>query len=197
MNAVGLVITTEPTFEPLTVSEVAQSLRIDLSSEENNLLSMLITAARKRLEQQYAIVFGETVFDQYLDRYPCDYTIRLQRLPVMAVSLFRYLDSDGTLTTLANTEYDTKLYSNPPRIMPAYGVTWPTLRPVAEAIRIRFSAGYQTAAAIPAPLKLALTMLVGHWYENREYTTISDLKIIPQGIDSLLSSYTLQTEGYM
>ena len=197
MKQYGILTVTDATFEPVTVAEVATSLRIDQTADENDLLSSLIVVARRRIESQFGIVCGQATFDQYLDCYPDRYTIRLQRWPIQSVTHFKYLDSSGTLTTLATTEYSSKLVMNPARIMPAYGVSWPTLRGVAEQIQIRFIAGYATQAAIPEPIKTAIKLLVGHWYENRENTTIATLLPIPYGVETLLQPYALNTNGYL
>ncbi len=197
MQRYGLTIVTQPTFEPVTVGDVVSRLRLDESAEENALISSLITTARQKIEAEYGLVCAETVFDQFLDCYPKDYTIRLQKWPILSVTSFKYLDSEGTLTTLASTQYDSKLNINPARIQPAYGIQWPTLRNVSEQIQIRFSAGYSSQSAIPETIKTAIILLIGHWYENREQTTIADLRNIPFGVDALLCRHQLMTAGYL
>lgn len=42
--------------------------------------------------------------------------------------------------------------------------------------------------AIPEPLRLAIKMLAGHWYENREAVQPGQLGPIPLGVDALLAS---------
>ena len=62
-----------------------------------------------------------------------------------------------------------------------YSQTWPseTLR-TSDAILIRYIAGYgATAASVPEEVKLAMLMMIGHFYENREATFDRILREVP------------------
>jgi hypothetical protein len=61
------------------------------------------------------------------------------------------------------------------RLCLAYGKYWPTaILDVAEPISIPFTAGWKDGASVPSQLKLAIMMLVAHWYRNREAVTVGN-----------------------
>ena len=45
------------------------------------------------------------------------------------------------------------------------------------------------SADVPGPLKLAIKLLVGHFYENREATTMLKIDELPLGIKALIEPY--------
>jgi uncharacterized phiE125 gp8 family phage protein len=68
--------------------------------------------------------------------------------------------------------------------------SWPsaTLRDV-NGVNVRFVAGFGSAGTtVPQPIRQAILMLVGHYYENREaiLATGAMPKEVPLGVDSLL-----------
>ena len=52
--------------------------------------------------------------------------------------------------------------------------SWPTnLQSRPDAVGVEFVAGYGDAPAdVPAPIRQAMRLLIGAWYENRESTAI-------------------------
>ncbi|MCB0729345.1 MAG: head-tail connector protein, partial [Ignavibacteriae bacterium] len=72
-----------------------------------------------------------------------------------------------------------------------YGYSWPgaSLREAAGVV-VRYTAGYGAAEAVPARLRHAILMLVGHLYENREATSQAGaLTATPMGVERLLWPY--------
>jgi uncharacterized phiE125 gp8 family phage protein len=94
--------------------------------------------------------------------------ILVPRPPLISVSSITYVDGNGTTQTLSAAAYKVDTDSEPGRITPAYGYCWPTTRAEINAIAITYVAGYATRAAVPASIKQAMLLLIGHWYENRE-----------------------------
>ena len=86
-----------------------------------------------------------------------------------------------------NPKYDIDVTSVRGRIVPAYGLSWPDTRSQNNAVTVRLRAGY---TIVPQPIKMAMLMLIGHLYENRE-TTISGTIIsnTPLATDTLLNPY--------
>ncbi len=68
--------------------------------------------------------------------------------------------------------------------------------PAADAVEIEVEAGYDLAGAsgsgddpelrLPVRLRLAVLMLAGHWYENREAVSDSVKAKLPLGVEKLL-----------
>jgi len=78
--------------------------------------------------------------------------------------------------------------SQPGRLVLKSGQSWPsaTLRP-ANAIVIRFVAGWASLGELPLRIKQAMLLLIGHWYENREATITGTIsREIEFAVSSLL-----------
>jgi uncharacterized phiE125 gp8 family phage protein len=80
--------------------------------------------------------------------------------------------------------------SEPGRLFPAPGLSWPTpLLTIPNCVEIHYVAGYGTSAAsIPQTLITAMKQLIAYWFENRESSTELNLKEAPQAVDTLLWS---------
>jgi uncharacterized phiE125 gp8 family phage protein len=55
-----------------------------------------------------------------------------------------------------------------------------------NAITVRIVCGY---SAVPEPLRLAMLLLIGHWWTNRDAVTTNSLAELPLGVDSLMGPY--------
>ena len=164
----ALALVTAPTKEPLLVSEIKTQLRIDHASEDDLLASYLVSA-RLYLEGRYGWlgrVFLTQTWDESFDAFPA--TFRLTLAPVQSITSITYLDTAGASVVLAASLYRTDLVSEPARITPAYGTTWPSTYDVTNAVTVRYVAGWTSAAGVPEPAKLALMLLIGHFYSHRE-----------------------------
>ena len=100
-----------------------------------------------------------------------------------------YKDSTGTETILPVSDYLVDTDREPGRVLPGFGMSWPVFTPFPAApIRIQFVAGY---AVLPEPIRQAMLLLVGHWYENREATgTAKDQTAF--SVHALLSPYRVE-----
>lgn len=123
------------------------------------------------------------------------YEIWLPFAPLQSVETLKYIATDGTLTTLSSALYKVDTVSEPGRITPAYGQTWPATRNEASAVEINFTAGYGLAAAVPQAIKNWILMRVGSLYEFREEVAImgrSRIDPLPF-VDGLLEPYRVLT----
>lgn len=169
----SLVRSVAPTVEPLDLFEAKEHLREE-GDDEDDLIAGLTKAAREMVEEDAELSLLPQTWKLYLDCFPADW-IELRRPPVTAVSSITYVDAAGTTQTLSSSNYTTDLVGFPGRISPAYGVSWPTLRPQANAIVVTFTAGYASAALVPELAKQAMRLLIGHWYENREAVLVGTI----------------------
>ncbi|RVD15372.1 MAG: phage gp6-like head-tail connector protein [Mesorhizobium sp.] len=110
--------------------------------------------------------------------------IPLRCPPVTAPVSVKYLDGDGVDQTFDSASY--RLVGDD-MIAPAYNVSWPSARLDHESIRIRYTAGYEE---VPAPIKAAILLHVGHLYANREAVSLENIATeLPLGVQWLLSPY--------
>jgi uncharacterized phiE125 gp8 family phage protein len=128
-----------------------------------------------------------TTYTYYLDAFPSDEII-LPRSPVTAVSAITYVDTNGATQTWSSGNYS--IQSQLGIIRTSYGNTFPETRSITNAVAIGFSAGYGSANAVPNGLKLAVKMLVAHWYEHRmavsEVVSRYQQTELPLGVKNLL-----------
>jgi len=176
---VSLVRVNDLTTEPVTLADMKAHLRVDGTDEDTYIMS-LITAARRQVEDRTWRSLGTETWRQELDGFPD--VIELYRCPVAGITSLKYIDADGALQTMANTDYRSDLNSAPARLFPAYGSVWPVTRSDPVAVQITY-----TTSQDPEPQLLhAIKLLVAHWFENREAVTSLKLLEVPMALNSLL-----------
>lgn len=181
-------IIVEPTFEPITLQEAKDHLRITHTHEDNLIMLAIITS------RMMAESYTQRAICQKTLEYHCNffgYVIELPFPVVSSVSWVKYDDIYGVEQTLATTEYEVYLVMEPAAIVQAYGKNFPGTRDKINAVRIRYVAGYANPEAIPSPIKSAMLLLIGHLYENREELTAVKMEEMPTGSKALLNPYRL------
>ena len=190
------------TSEPVTLAEAKLHLRVDLS-DDDALITAMISAARDMVERYTSRTLIYTAYRLTMDNWP--YDIELPRSPAIEAAAnlvtgiayitprIRYYDGDGnqqTMTYAAN-DFEVLLDNNPPLlVLPPSGM-WPIMYPLQRgAIEIDWIAGYGSASTgIPQLLRLAIMMLVAHWYEHREAVGSFGSEV-PLAVDSVLRLYS-------
>ena len=186
----ALTIVTEPTVEPLDLEEIEDHLRLSDTStgEEDVVIQSYIKAARRYCERIQNRAYLHQTWDLILDTWPEGDYIEIPRPPLVSVTHVKYFDTDETEATMSSGLYYVDTNSEPGRVHLQYGETWPTetLRP-ANGVAVRFVAGYGSVSSlVPAEIKQALKLLVGHMYERREATDLKEvLEITPGAMDLL------------
>ena len=99
----GLRVTTEPTVEPVTLTEAKLQCRVDVA-DDDALITRLISAARSRAEQITQRSIAEQSLTLYLDEFPTD-AIELLKGPVNTITSVKYYNDAGVLTTITSTNY--------------------------------------------------------------------------------------------
>lgn len=190
-----VAVITGPAVEPVTLTEAKLHLRVDHSTDDT-LITSLIVAARQYVEDVTWRALVTQTLEVTLDDWPDGEMLVLPRPPLASVTSVKYVDSDGTETTWAAGNYQVVTQGTPGRLVLAYGVSWPsvTLR-AANGITVRYVAGYGLAAAVPDLLKTAIKLMVGHWYENREATVVAAGTVateLPLAVQSILNLYKVR-----
>jgi uncharacterized phiE125 gp8 family phage protein len=179
-------VVTPPTTEPLTLSEVKNHLRID-GNFDDALLGSFITSARMYFESQCEISIASQEILLALDSF--DDIVYLPRGPVQSVEDISYADSENNQQYMDDWIED--LVSNPARITPAFGQSWPATAEVVNAVQVSYTTGYSTPSMVPKLLKSGMLFYVAHLYENRSAVTDVDLKEVPMAVESIIHQYTL------
>ena len=190
MSSLSLKRTSAPAVEPVSVAEARAHLRVD-STAEDALIAGLISAAREWVEQSTRRSLITQTWRLRLEELDDDECIELPRPPLQSVSSFVYVDSAGNSQTWASSNYLVSTDCEPGELSVVFGEVWPPIREQEDAVTITYVAGYgATGASVPAPLKTAILLLVGHWYANRETVNIGNImSVLPFTVESLISPY--------
>lgn len=185
-------LVTAPTVEPLTATEAKLHLKID-STTDDDLISSLIIAARQYAETVTSRALITQTWDIKYDEFPreIDEAIVLPKAPIASITSVTYLDTSNVSQTWNSSNYLTDLPSGSwagfGRIRPGYQVTWPATYPVLNAVTVRIVCGYGVASAVPDGIKAAMKLLIGHWYSNREAAVVgTTTEELPMAVNSLL-----------
>lgn len=179
----GLSVSVQPTEEPVSIAEANEHCRIVLT-DENAWISNAITAARRLCETFLKRCFVTTTLRLTLDEMPA-WEFYLPRPKLIAVTSVKYRDLSNVQQTISAADYTVDAYTEPGRITPAYGLTWPIGITHTNAVEVIYTAGYGAASAVPASIKHAILLTVGYWNENREAVGQS-MSELPMAAKSLL-----------
>lgn len=183
----SLELVTPPTAEPVTVDEVKTHLRID-NDAEDVYIGLLISAARGYAETYLRRQLCTATWKLRMDCFPCG-AIQVPLPPLQSVTTLAFTDSSGSPATLTeNTHFTKDIYSEPARIVPAYGRTWPATYGVPNAVTLTFVAGYGDATAVPPEIRYGILLLVAEMYDKREPTVTGSIIANVPVINTLLGS---------
>lgn len=177
-----------PTAELIARGEAKLHLRVDDRGgvhPDDSLIDTLIAAAREEAQKYAQVSIGSQTLEIALDAFPeGGEAIKLRRGPVTAITSVTYVDEDGTTQTLSASNYSLDDYSVPPRVVPAYNTEWPSTRDVANAVKVRYVAGW-TALTLPKSVKTAMLAHIDLHYPGNSYSP-QERESIQQGIDAQL-----------
>lgn len=182
-------VTTSPEKEPISIGE-ARGCVDYLSKDRDDEIQALVRGAVGVIEGwEWRAILTQTI-TLYLDAFPSgdDERIYVPRPRLQEVTTLKYVDSEGVLQTLDPSWYAVDTLSEPGRIRPAYGKTWPVTRPMTDgAVQIVYKAGYgDDGASVPAETKLLVKFLVKHFWTNPSATTDMRVDELPVGIGAML-----------
>lgn len=169
----ALSLITAATTESVSLEELERHLRIDSvdAGEQADLRNLVRTAERyiqKGYGRQVSPATWRLTMDDFFFRTEKDSQltyIPIPLPPLASSTSVTYVDTSGTSTVWATSNYTVDTYSEPGRILPVFGQTWPSVRVQANAVEIHFTAGSTDPSQAT---RHAVKMLCGHWNENRE-----------------------------
>lgn len=172
-----------PAFAVVSLAEIKAHVRV-LHADDDLVLAQLVAAATNHLEGYTGILgvcLAAQVWDLSFDGFPWG-PMKLPLGPVIEVQAVEYTDADGAVQVLVPQGYEVDLTNGDGWVSPVD--RWPATGAYLNAVRVRFQAGYATAAEVPAALRVAVMMLAGHWYNNRE-----GQGDVPPAVTALVSPY--------
>ena len=160
--------------------------------DDLELIGLYLASAREVVEMFLGRPLINTKFRLSLDDF--SYCIDLCKAPVREICEVWYYDACDERQTVPCDVY--QLDAKRGEIFEACDKCWPCPRLCCKKdakqknVFIDFVAGYGAKTCdIPAPIVLAVMQLAGHWYENREQTTMLSLQELPDSAKSFLSLY--------
>lgn len=132
---------------------------------DDSLVDDLILAAVDYFEQKSGRILGATTKTLYLQQWPANRVILLDRGPVSSITSVTCRTTSGT-STVSSSDYVTSIGQEitMPLIQFKDTVTLPQPDGYVNAITVTFVC---ETTSIPAVVKTALMTLINHWYDNR------------------------------
>jgi uncharacterized phiE125 gp8 family phage protein len=185
------VLLKPPAFEPLDVEDAKIHLRIGHSAEDE-LIAVLVEAARLHVECAFGLALVAQRWMLRLDRWPSCPAIDLPVWPVLGVETVQVIGEEGDAFVIDAAHYVLDASARPARLLRRPGRCWPNPGMARSGIEIGFIAGFgERGGDVPQPIRQALRHLVAHLYENRDGLESVSPGAEPAIVASLLSPYRL------
>jgi len=180
---------------PVSLADAKKHCRVE-HNEDDDVIASLLRAAVEYLERATGHVLSPVTYELRVARW-CS-AFALQAFPVRDVESVEYTGPDGASHVVPLLQWS--FIPTPEGGVVRMGAGFDALALSADpdAIRIRFSAGYDQPGvsgsgddpmlACPETVKVAVKMLLGHWYANRETINIGNIvNSLPFAVDALVS----------
>ncbi len=194
----------------VTLAEAKAHCRVD-DTDSDTLITALLGAAESYLDG-YSGRLGRALltqtweqkfwnFYEFCDltisgsersRFPYIYKIRLPVGIASSIESIKYYDTNNDEQTLDTAVYQLLTDDRGSYVSLKPNQSWPGIFYREDAITIQWKAGYgATAATVPLAIRLAVKMMVAHWYENRG-VIIADKRMenLPLAVEALLAPFT-------
>jgi len=191
----GLALQTAPSGDVVTLDAATSFCNIDDddTASEALLQDLIIPAVVQLLDGPDGIMnraLLRQTWDMSLHRFPSGSCLLMPLPPLVSVTSISYIDTAGDSQTWSSSNYTVDTSREPGGIFPAFNQSWPATREQANAVTVRFVAGY---LEVPAPLRLAVLSLVSHYYQFREPTIIGTvIGEIPDHVDRMLKPWRMR-----
>lgn len=186
------VLTTPPALSPVSLAEAKAHLRVD-SNDEDTLIQTLIDAATAHFDG-WSGTLGRCLINQVwtvgLDGWPASGCVRLPFPGVSAVTV-KYWDASNAEQSVSGE--DVSIYADERGAVVRFsdGFSYPALYDdMANPVQIAATAGYGAGSSdVPASIRAAILLVVGHLYQNREAVTTGAAMQLPLGVQALVAPY--------
>ena len=161
------IVVVEPAEEPVSLEQAKRHGNILITSDDSQ-VSEDITEAREYCEGVSGRQFVTATRKIVMDGFPLG-VIVVPRPPLQSVSSIAYTDENGAPQTWLNTLYQVDTDSEPGRVAPIDGETYPSTQGgTFGTVVVTYLAGYGGAADVPPRYKLAIRRRVAMSYVIRE-----------------------------
>lgn len=180
-----------PTVKPVTLEKLKEAARVDFN-DDDQILQMYLDAAIDHLDG-WSGILGRAIIDQEWQINATVWPSSGFVLPFGDVSaaIVKYFGVSGAESTLSDLSYEIVETATGSMLRFLRGFDRPALiDDRSDAVQITFMTGYGADdTKVPAPIKLAITLLAAHWYENRAATSAADVRKLPLAVDALIAPH--------
>ncbi len=178
---------TPPVFEPVTLQDGKDHLRVS-SEDENGLIHTYLMAARQWVEAYTERALCTQTWQMSLEGFPRELWLP-RSSPLQSITFVKYYDADNVLQTWNAANYYTASFHEPAQIMPTQAATFPGHYCRPDAVQVEYVSGY-AADACPEALRLAVLELAAHYYENREAVVVGTTAVeAPHSVTALAAPW--------
>ncbi len=169
----------------LTLPEVKAHLRVD-HADEDTLIEGLIASAVGWLDGWQGVL-GRCILTQtWASTHAALADLRLP-FPDVQSAVVSYLDAAGEVQTVDASDYRVRTRNGAGELLFRDGYSAPALLAGRDdAVTVTAVYGRDD---LPAPLRVAALMLVGHWYQHREAVATGGAAQVPLAVDTLISPF--------
>lgn len=193
--------------EPITLAQAWRHLRIDVMGspaegpDDEWLTEIGIPAARDWCESYLGMAVAPQIIEAATNSFPYG-AIPLAYGPVRAIDSIVYEQDDGA-HEMDDDDYALNVYTSPNQVGTSIGAAWPAAVNYANSVRVRYFAGYGDFGGspietipLPAGIRAAMLLTLGHLYENRESVVVNAGALVglevPNGAKALLERYRIR-----
>ena len=188
-----LRLSSAPTLTPVSVAEAKVHLRIDSSfTTDDTYIGTLIDVATLAAENYTNLALMEQTFVLDIDSFPDYFNLLKGTLRTLTVNSITYKDENNASQTLAASNYVADGSIKPARVYYTPDATIPSTFEIPNAVNVSFTLGFTAASQVPAPIKQAILLMIGTYYETRQTVSDRTYKEIPQSAEYLLMPYRIQ-----
>lgn len=173
--------------EVIDLQEARNYLRVD-HTDDNAYITELIKIARMQVVKDTNTAVVDLDVTEYFEKCPSDKVFQLRYSGKLGESgkHVKYYNSDNVLTTLVeNTDYRFVNYMGMPKVEIIKSFDYYDR---IDAIEIKYSVEPENTDET-ITLKMAMFLLIGHFYDNRTAVTFGSPKELPIGYKRIINQY--------
>lgn len=181
---------TASTVPVVDLAVLKEHIRIDPDLTDQDAVLDEYHDAAVRVLEDYT---GRSLTTQTWQASQCAFPQRFwlpRAVPLQSVTFIKYYDASNVLQTLSASVYSVPAFAEPAYVRLAYGQIWPVVYDRDDAVQVEYVTGATSAEAVPAPLRQAVQLLVGHYYRNRESTVVGTIASeLPMAVTALCAPF--------
>ena len=166
---------------PVDLAAAKAHCRVD-HDDDDALIAGFILAATGAVTEMTGLVLGLEAWS--FKTGPVSGDLLLPKTPARALTSLAYVDTLGQAQTATVGDFLLIADDARPFLRPDSGKVWPATAARPDAVTVTFTAGLQV---VPAELRVACLMLIGHWYEHREAVapSVAEMPLAAQALINL------------